>query len=106
MDPITIDPAYLRLTLIELLNIPSPSGYSDQIVHYVGQALKTMNIDFSVTRRGAIRACLPGANPKLDRAIAVHLDTLGAMTRMLKPNGRLAIAPVGTCPLVLRKGDG
>jgi len=96
MHPIAIDQDYLQKTLLELLNIPSPSGYSDQIVHYVGQALKEMDIEFSVTRRGAIRACLPGADPKLDRAISVHLDTLGAMTRMLKGNGRLAIAPVGT----------
>jgi peptidase M42 family hydrolase len=95
MTPVAIDMQYLTQTLIDLLNIPSPSGFSDQIVHYVGDALKRMEIDFSVTRRGAIRACLKGSDSKLDRAICVHLDTLGAMTRMLKPNGRLAIAPVG-----------
>ncbi len=96
MTPIQLDTGYLQKTLLDLLNIPSPSGYSDQIVHYVGRSLKEMDIEFSVTRRGAIRACLTGADPKPDRAISVHLDTLGAMTRMLKPNGRLAIAPVGT----------
>lgn len=95
MTPVAIDMQYLTQTLIDLLNIPSPSGFSDQIVHYVGDALKRMEIDFSVTRRGAIQACLKGSDSKLDRAICVHLDTLGAMTRMLKPNGRLAVAPVG-----------
>jgi peptidase M42 family hydrolase len=95
MIPLTIDMDYLKRTLVDLLNIPSPSGYSDQAVHYVGDALKGLGIEFSVTRRGAIRACLPGSNPKLDRAVCAHLDTLGAMTRKLKPNGRLAVAPVG-----------
>lgn len=96
MIPVAIDMNYLTKTLIDLLNIPSPSGYSDQVVHYVGETLSRLGIEFSVTRRGAIRARLEGDDSQLDRAICVHLDTLGAMTRMLKPNGRLAVAPVGT----------
>lgn len=96
MVHVNIDMQYLQKTLIDLLNIPSPSGYSDQVVHYIGEALTHLDIPFSVTRRGAIRACLAGSNSKVERAVCVHLDTLGAMTRMLKPNGRLAPAPVGT----------
>ncbi len=92
----SIDKEYLRKTLISLLNIPSPSGYTDQIVHFVGNELQAMDIPFDVTRRGAIRANLKGQQNTLDRAIAVHLDTLGAMVKSLKINGRLAIAPVGT----------
>lgn len=54
-----------------------------------------MKIDFELTRRGAIRANLPGKQASPDRAIVAHLDTLGAMTRTLKSNGRLAISPIG-----------
>jgi peptidase M42 family hydrolase len=91
-----IDQEYLKRTLIALLNIPSPSGYTDQIVHFVGQELQQIGIEHNVTRRGAIRATLKGRlQDTLDRAIAVHLDTLGAMVRNVKPNGRLAITPIG-----------
>jgi peptidase M42 family hydrolase len=96
MKPLEIDESYLRKTLISLLNIPSPSGYTDQIVHFVGRELQELKIKFEVTRRGAIRATLPGRQSMAGRAVAVHLDTLGAMVRDLKPNGRLAVAPVGT----------
>ncbi len=96
MKPLPIDESYLKKTLTSLLNIPSPSGYTDQIVHYVGRELQELKIKFDVTRRGAIRATLPGRQSMAGRAIAVHLDTLGAMVRELKGNGRLAIAPVGT----------
>lgn len=97
MNRVTIDMAYLKQMLISLLNIPSPSGYTDQIVHFVGQELQQLGIAYNVTRRGAIRATLKGRNSNmLDRAIAAHLDTLGAMVRQLKPGGRLAIAPIGT----------
>lgn len=91
-----IDETYLREMLVRLLNIPSPSGYTDQIVHCVGKELQELGIEFNVTRRGAIRATIPGLQDAMDRAISVHLDTLGAMVRDLKDNGRLAVAPVGS----------
>lgn len=95
MNVINIDDTYLKKTLLSLLNIPSPSGYSDQIVHFTGKRLGEIGLEFSVTRRGAICATSPGKQNTLDRAIAAHLDTLGAMVTNLKPNGRLSIAPIG-----------
>jgi len=96
VNPVPLDSDYLKQTLIELLNIHSPSGYTDQIVHYVGQELQNLGIAHNVTRRGAIRATLKGRiKDTLDRAVAVHLDTLGAMVQKVKVGGRLAIAPVG-----------
>lgn len=97
MTRVPIDTEYLKKILVDILKIPSPSGYTDQIVHFVGQSLQNLGIDHDVTRRGAIRARLPGTRPDtLDRAVAAHLDTLGAMVRQVKPNGRLALAPIGT----------
>lgn len=96
MIKIPVDTSYLKQTLLSLLNIHSPSGYTDQIVHFVGHELQNLDIAYNVTRRGAIRATLKGRQSNCDRAILAHVDTLGAMVRQLKPNGRLAIAPVGT----------
>ena len=104
MKRLTIDEEFLKRTLLELLHIHSPSGYTDQVVHYVGEKLHHLGIDYNVTRRGAIRATLSGRQDTCDRAILAHLDTLGAMVRKLKKNGRLAIAPVGTWPS--RFGEG
>ena len=104
MKPLSIDEAFMKQTLLELLHIHSPSGYTDQAVHYVGQVLHKLGINYNVTRRGAIRATLPGRQDTCDRAILAHLDTLGAMVRKLKKNGRLAIAPVGTWPSRFAEG--
>ena len=54
-----------------------------------------MNIPYEMTRRGAIRATLKGKQPRPARAIVAHLDTLGAMVREIKSNGRLGIVPIG-----------
>ncbi|MCB1840892.1 MAG: osmoprotectant NAGGN system M42 family peptidase [Alphaproteobacteria bacterium] len=91
-----IDTNYLQDTLLKLLAIPSPTGLTDQIVHFVGEELERLNVPFELTRRGAIRATLSGERNSPDRATVTHLDTLGAMVRELKDNGRLSIVMIGT----------
>ena len=91
-----IDTDYLIATLRQLLDIPSPSGFTDNIVHHTCEMLTDMGIEHELTRRGAIRATLPGVEGSPDRAVVSHLDTLGAMVKNLKANGRLEVAPIGT----------
>ena len=96
IQPLDIDEAYLVKTLLKLLSIPSPAGYTDSIVHFVGDELDRLGLTYEITRRGAIRATIEGNDHAPNRALVSHLDTLGAMVRHLKPNGRLALMPIGT----------
>ncbi len=96
MKPPFIDTDYLLQTLETLLRIPSPTGFTDRVVLFTCRELDRLGIGYELTRRGAIRANLPGRQSSPDRALVVHLDTLGAMVRELKPNGRLGLAPIGT----------
>lgn len=86
---------YLKDVLIRMLEVPSPSGYTDRIVHLVGSELEQLGIPFELTRRGAIKARIQGKSTSPERALVAHLDTLGAMVKRLKPNGRLEIVPIG-----------
>jgi peptidase M42 family hydrolase len=95
MKRLLIDGEYLVDTLLGLLEIPSPSGYTDRIVHHVGEELQKLGISFELTRRGAMRAYIKGRQSNPSRAIVSHLDTLGAMVKNLKQNGRLEIVPIG-----------
>lgn len=90
-----IDTDYLRNTLLRLVKTPSPSGYTDRVVHLVCHELQKLRIPFELTRRGAIRATLEGHVSSPDRAVVAHVDTLGAMVKALKPNGRLELVPIG-----------
>lgn len=90
------DADYLVKTLRAMLNVPSPTGYTDEISRWVCKELDRLRIEYELTRRGAIRATLRGRKRKPNRALVVHLDTLGAMVTRLKDNGRLACAPIGT----------
>ena len=93
---LAVDIDYLRDQLATLFEIPSPTGYTDTIVRHVCGEIERLGLGFDLTRRGAIRACLPGRDRAGARAVVSHLDTLGAQVRSLKPNGRLGLVPVGT----------
>ncbi|WLQ11627.1 osmoprotectant NAGGN system M42 family peptidase [Hahella aquimaris] len=91
----TLDSEYLTKVLLELLAIPCPSGFTDGAVVYVCERLSELGIDYELTRRGTIKGRLQGKLNAPQRAVVTHLDTIGAMVREIKPNGRLCLTPVG-----------
>ena len=92
---LAIDADYLSETLRALLQIPSPTGYTDPIVRFVTSELERLGLKVELTRRGAMRAIRPGKKRNGARAIVSHLDTIGAQTKGLKDNGRLALVSIG-----------
>ena len=90
------DRAWMVDTLLALLQPPSPSGRTDAVMQLIGDIFEGFGVPFSLTRRGALIAELPGESSTVDRALVVHADTIGAMVRGLKDNGRLELISVGT----------
>ena len=90
-----IDLDYLKARLADLLNTPSPTGYTDEAVWLLCRELQRLGLDYEMTRRGALRARLPGRTPKPARAIVAHVDTLGAQVKQVKANGRLELVAIG-----------
>ncbi len=95
MSRLTIDIDYLGDQLRSLLAIPSPTGFTDNIARAVCEELARLGVRYELTRRGAIRARLPGLDEQPARAIVSHLDTLGAQVRAIGEDGRLGLAPIG-----------
>lgn len=96
MPRLNIDCDYFVARLTELLAVPSPTGYTDEIVRLCTREIKKLGLEVDITRRGAIRAVRQGGYRRGARAIISHLDTLGAQVKQLKVNGRLALVPIGT----------
>ena len=94
--PPKIDVDYLLQVLQRLLEIPSPTGYTDEITRFVSHELDRLGVRYSVTRRGAILAVYRGREVEGARAVVAHLDTLGGTVKMIKDNGRLELVPIGT----------
>ncbi len=91
-------PIYLdRVTafLIGLLNIPSPTGYTQRALEYVAEALTPFPVRLRWTKKGALVAEWPGRAADAPRALTAHVDTLGAMVKQVKDNGRLRLTKLG-----------
>jgi putative aminopeptidase FrvX len=84
--------------LVGLLNTPSPTGYHREAISYVEDVFQSLDLPtLHMTRntKGALIATLDGDSASAPRALSAHVDTLGAMVREVKPNGRLLMTQLG-----------
>jgi putative aminopeptidase FrvX len=94
LPPVDID--YIVEQTAVLCRIPSPSGFTVAAVHHVAAELDRMGVQTSRTNKGALTASLGGANAGLGgRTLSAHVDTLGAMVKEIKENGRLKLSQIG-----------
>ncbi len=101
------DQAYLNEILLELLNIPSPTGYTDQVVSYLERQLAAFpDLILRRTAKGALVASWAGEGKTALRGLTAHVDTLGAMVKEIKPNGRLKLNQLGGYSWNTIEGEG
>ena len=81
--------------LKELVAIPSPTGYTKDVQDYLIEVLTDMGYQPKRTAKGLVIVTVEGANDKEQRAITAHIDTLGAIVRAVKPDGRLKLDRIG-----------
>lgn len=79
----------------DLVSIPSPSGYTDYVIKFVEDYLSNLEISTKRNRKGGLIATLPGQNNNEHRMLTAHVDTLGAMVKEVKDNGRLRLDLIG-----------
>jgi putative aminopeptidase FrvX len=95
---ITINQPRVIEFLTGLLNTPSPTGYHQEAIAYVRQALEGLELpglSLQTNHKGALIATLAGESDTAPRALSAHVDTLGAMVREVKSNGRLLLTQLG-----------
>jgi putative aminopeptidase FrvX len=78
-----------------ILEISSPTGYTEKIMDYISKELHILNVPFQMTNKGAMIVTLKGKNHLYQRTISAHVDTLGAMVKGIKTNGALSLVPLG-----------
>jgi len=102
-----INTPYLLDFLTKLLNTPSPTGFTEPAISLTEQTLKAFPfLQLSRTRKGALVAVWPGERADAPRALTAHVDTLGAMVKEIKSNGRLKLTRVGHFAWNTVEGEG
>jgi putative aminopeptidase FrvX len=102
-----IDTDFLLEFLTELLNTPSPTGFTHHAITLTSKTLKQFSeLDLSATRKGALVADWPGEERNTPRGLTAHVDTLGAMVKEIKGNGRLKLTNIGGFAWNTVEGEG
>ena len=91
--------------LVQLLRTPSPTGDTDAALTLISAWLGEMGYAPEGTRKGAVVVTLPGRSDHAARAITAHVDTLGAIVKAIKPNGRLLFDRIGGYPYYAVNGE-
>ena len=91
--------------LAVLLKIPSPTGDTQKAIDYVRKLFSDLGIDTVLTGKGALIAVLPGKDTSKSVTMSGHVDTLGAMVKEIKDNGRLKISQLGSYVMSTVEGE-
>lgn len=78
-----------------LTNIPSPTGDTQTIINHINTLLSELGYVPTINRKGSLIVTVPGKDETNQRFITAHVDTLGAMVRGIKPDGRLTLDLIG-----------
>jgi putative aminopeptidase FrvX len=81
--------------IAQLTAIPSPSGNTNEAIAFVESYLGHLGVLSRRTSKGALLATLDGKDTSKSRLLTAHVDTLGAMVKEIKTNGRLKMDLVG-----------
>jgi len=91
-----VDTTYLTDFLVSLLNIPSPTGFAEPAIDFVEQVLSQFQpLALARTRKGALIAKWSVESGLEPVGLTAHVDTLGAVVKQIKRNGRLRLSKIG-----------
>ncbi|MBZ5751707.1 M42 family metallopeptidase [Metabacillus rhizolycopersici] len=79
----------------ELVEIPSPSGNTNQVITFVEKYLRDVQVEMKRNHKGGLLVTIPGVDNEHHRMLTAHVDTLGAIVKEIKSSGRLTIDLIG-----------
>lgn len=79
----------------ELVSIPSPSGNTGEIIQRIEECANDWGVETKRNNKGGLIITLKGANDEKHRLLTAHVDTLGAMVKEIKGDGRLRLSMIG-----------
>lgn len=82
-------------TISQLTQINSPSGNAQKAIDYVASHAQKLGYQTEITNKGALIITVKGSNEQQQRCITAHVDTLGAMVKEIKEDGRVALSLIG-----------
>ncbi len=89
---------YTKQILEKIIHIPSPSGYCRNVLDYIASEVKALGFSFDMTAKGNGLIYIPQNDSKNNEKgilLTAHVDTLGAMVRSIKADGKIRMTSIG-----------
>ncbi len=90
---------YTKQILEKIIDIPSPSGYCRNVLDYIASEVKALGFSYDMTAKGNGLIYIPknDSNNNKEKGIllSAHVDTLGAMVRSIKADGKIRMTTIG-----------
>lgn len=86
---------YILDLLKELLDTPSPTGYTFDIMKRIEQEAAALDVSLEWNEKGGAILSVPGQDSSRTIGLSAHVDTLGAMVRAVKSEGTLRLTSIG-----------
>lgn len=80
---------------LELLNINSPTGYTEDAANYCLEEFRKLGFEAKLTNKGGVLVNIGGKDKENGLLLEAHTDTLGGMVSSIKSSGRLVVTPLG-----------
>jgi putative aminopeptidase FrvX len=90
-----IDMEYVKKFLVEIMDITSCGGCTDTAIARLKEELDSFGVENRMTNKRALIGTIQGECDDDQREISAHIDTLGAIVKEIKPNGRLKVTNIG-----------
>ena len=84
---------YMMKQLEQLINIPSPTGYTKKVQEYLLNELTAMGFKPYTLNKGGVICEIGGQEAPI--MLAAHVDTLGAAVKTIKSSGALKVTNIG-----------
>lgn len=86
---------YTLKLLEEIINIPSPTGYCNNVMSHIEKIATEFQFKFEKNKKGNGIIEILGEDNSYCVGIPVHVDTLGAMVRSINSDGTIKITSIG-----------
>lgn len=85
---------YVIKTIETLVNIPSPSGFTKEVMEFVKSEAEGFGYSCKYNQKGGLIISVGGKSEET-LGLSAHVDTLGAMVRSIDEEGTLKLTLVG-----------
>lgn len=92
---INIDKQYILDIAKDLLNTPSPTGFSHKATKLIESYINDLGYEYTYDRKNNLIVCIAGTDSSYTKAISAHVDTLGLIVRSIDSNGGLNFSVLG-----------